>query len=399
MHTHITLPDRRRDLRLDLFRGFANWAIFLDHIPGNTISWITMRNFGFSDAADLFVFISGYTASVVYGRAMFQQGFASGATRLFQRVWQLYTAHIIVFVAYVVAVGYLANKFLIPDLTERFNTAEVMDGPIEALRRGLLLQFKPVNLDVLPLYIVLMGCFAPVLWLMLRLPNTTLAGSLILYALARHFGWNFPNYPSGVWWFNPFAWQFLFVLGAWFALGGSSALHASISNRRLVIFGGAFLVFACFMTLAAKFDTLGNLLPAWLHDTFIPNDKVNLAPYRVLHLAIIFMFATWLISPDWRGLQWKIFDPLIKCGQHSLVVFCCGLFLSFFAWFVLSTTPTIGLTRTEFQEQLLISLSGLAIMTLIAYYFSWSKGLEKESARSEKPAKDKIASTISAASR
>src|SRR5215475_12743494 len=113
MHMQVMLPDRRRDLRLDLFRGIANWAIFLDHIPGNTVSWITMRNFGFSDAADLFVFISGYTASVVYGRAMYQQGFATGATRLFQRVWQLYTAHIIVFVAYVVAVGYLANKFLI----------------------------------------------------------------------------------------------------------------------------------------------------------------------------------------------------------------------------------------------------------------------------------------------
>jgi hypothetical protein len=397
MHTHITLPDRRRDLRLDLFRGIANWAIFLDHIPGNTISWITMRNFGFSDAADLFVFISGYTASVVYGRAMFQQGFAAGATRLFQRVWQLYTAHIIVFVGYVVAVGYLAHGFTISDLTERFNTSEVMHNPIEALRRGLMLEFKPVNLDVLPLYIVLMACFAPVLWLMLRLPNTTLAGSLILYALARHFGWNLPNYPGGVWWFNPFAWQFLFVLGAWFALGGSTALHSAISNRRLVIFGGAFLVFAFIMTFAAKFDTFGSLLPAWLHDAFIPNDKVNLAPYRVLHLAIIFMFATWLISPNWPGLQWKIFDPLIKCGQHSLVVFCCGLFLSFFAWFALSFTPTIGITLKELEEQMAVSVLGIAIMTLVAYYFSWSKGLEKAAAGPAKPAKDEIASTISTA--
>jgi len=393
MHTHVTLPDRRRDLRLDLFRGIANWAIFLDHIPGNAISWITMRNFGFSDAADLFVFISGYTASVVYGRAMFQQGFAAGATRLFQRVWQLYTAHIIVFVAYIVAVGYLAHQFVIPDLPEQFNTSLVMHAPIEALRRGLMLEFKPANLDVLPLYIVLMGCFAPILWLVLRLPNTTLAGSFIVYALARHFGWNLPNYPSGIWWFNPFAWQFLFVLGAWFALGGSTALHTAISNRRLIIFGGAFLVFACFMTLAAKFDTLGSVLPAWLHDAFIPNDKINLAPYRVLHLAIIFMFATWLISPDWPGLKWKIFDPLIKCGQHSLVVFCCGVFLSFFAWFVLSATPTIALTWTEFQEQLAVSLSGIAIMTLVAYYFSWSKGLEKAAAPRAKPAKDEITST------
>jgi hypothetical protein len=58
------LPPKGRDYRLDLLRGFANWAIFLDHIPNNAVNWITQRNYGFSDAADLFVFISGYTASM-----------------------------------------------------------------------------------------------------------------------------------------------------------------------------------------------------------------------------------------------------------------------------------------------------------------------------------------------
>jgi hypothetical protein len=58
----IPLP-RGRDLRLDLFRGLANWAIFLDHIPNNTVAWLTTRNYGFSDAADIFVFISGFPAT------------------------------------------------------------------------------------------------------------------------------------------------------------------------------------------------------------------------------------------------------------------------------------------------------------------------------------------------
>jgi peptidoglycan/LPS O-acetylase OafA/YrhL len=84
-----------RDLRLDLFRGIANWAIFLDHIPNNAVNWITTRNYGFSDAADLFVFISGYTASFVYARMMIERGFIVGATRLFKRVWQLYVAHVL----------------------------------------------------------------------------------------------------------------------------------------------------------------------------------------------------------------------------------------------------------------------------------------------------------------
>ena len=33
-----------RDLRLDLFRGLALWLIFLDHIPTNIVSWLTIRN-------------------------------------------------------------------------------------------------------------------------------------------------------------------------------------------------------------------------------------------------------------------------------------------------------------------------------------------------------------------
>ena len=105
------LPEKGRDLRLDLFRGVANWAIYLDHIPDNVVNWITTRNYGFSDAADLFVFISGYTASFVYARMMLDRGFIVGATRLTKRVWQLYVAHIILFVIYIAAISYLALRF------------------------------------------------------------------------------------------------------------------------------------------------------------------------------------------------------------------------------------------------------------------------------------------------
>ncbi len=47
-----------RDLRLDLFRGVALWLIFLDHIPQNVVNWFTIRNYGFSDATEIFIFIS-----------------------------------------------------------------------------------------------------------------------------------------------------------------------------------------------------------------------------------------------------------------------------------------------------------------------------------------------------
>jgi hypothetical protein len=91
----VDLPPTGRDLRLDFFRGVANWWIFLDHIPNNVVSWITPRNYGFSDAADLFVFISGYTASFVYARIMLDRGFIVGTSRLLRRTWQIYVAHVL----------------------------------------------------------------------------------------------------------------------------------------------------------------------------------------------------------------------------------------------------------------------------------------------------------------
>lgn len=52
MKINATLPVKGRDLRLDLFRGVANWGIFLDHIPNNVVNWVTTRNYGFSDAGN-----------------------------------------------------------------------------------------------------------------------------------------------------------------------------------------------------------------------------------------------------------------------------------------------------------------------------------------------------------
>lgn len=157
MDIQATLPEKGRDLRLDFFRGIANWWIFLDHIPNNVINWATPRNYGFSDAADLFVFISGYTASFVYARLMLDRGFVVGSTRLWKRVWQLYVAHVLLFVIYIAAIGWVALRYNDPDIINEFNVAGLVDNPIQTLTQGLILRFKPVNLDVLPLYIILMG--------------------------------------------------------------------------------------------------------------------------------------------------------------------------------------------------------------------------------------------------
>lgn len=110
-----------RDLRLDMFRGLANWAIFVDHIPNNVVAWLTLRNYGFSDAADLFVFVSGYTAAFVFARVMLKRGFFAGALRLLRRVWQIYVAHILLFLAYAVSIAYVAQNYDHSHLLDEFN--------------------------------------------------------------------------------------------------------------------------------------------------------------------------------------------------------------------------------------------------------------------------------------
>ena len=371
MKVELVLPPSKRDLRLDLFRGLANWAMFLGHISSPVLAWFSFRNYGFSDGADLFVFISGYTSALVFTRKMHERGFVFGATRLLRRAWQIYVAHILLFVFYLASVHFLSRQFNTPDFIDRFNVAPLLAAPVETLTQGLMLRYKPLNLDVLPLYVVLMGMFPPVLWLMQRHGNLVIAGSVTLYLIARQFGWNLPSYPSGVWYFNPFTWQLLFVLGAWLALGGANTLHFLVRSRTVFWLGLIYLAFAAVMTLAGHFPGLQGLFPRVVFETFNPNDKTNLAPYRFLHLAILVILGARLIPIDAPGLQAAIWRPLVKCGQQSLEVFCVGIYLAFVASLILEKSA-----GGAFAE-LLVATGGLAIMTAVAYYRSWSKRVEK----------------------
>src|SRR6201995_4837198 len=380
------LPPKGRDYRLDLLRGFANWAIFLDHIPNNAVNWITQRNYGFSDRALRFFFISGHTASFVYARMMLERGFIVGATRLFKRVWQLYVAHIILFVIYIVSISFLAQRFGDSEIINEFNVAGLVDHATQTLGQGLLLKFKPVNLDVLPLYIVLMGFFPPVLWLMLRQPDLTMLASLILWLLARHMGWNFAAYPAGSWDFDPYCWQGIFIFGSWCALGGAKRAHAIVMSNITLYLCIAYLIFALIMTFAGRFTDFGALLPNWLYSAFNPNDKTFYAPYRLIHFAVLAMMVVRFIPKNTPALEWKGFDPAIVCGQQSLAVFCVGVFLSFVAHF------TLSLSSGSVLAQILVSVAGIAIMTTVAYYISWSKRQAKPASKAPKPASTPIAS-------
>jgi hypothetical protein len=356
-----------RDIRLNLFLGLANWSLFLDHVPHDIVNQITARNYGFSGAADLFIFISGYTAAIAYAGITLERGFIVGATRIVKRLGQLYGGYVVLFVSYIVLITYVAARYSAPDIINEFNIAGLIDQPVNILGHGLFLQAKPLNLDVLQLYVLLTACLVPVSWLLARAPDLTMLGSLVLYLSARWFGLNLSSFPDGYWYFNPFCWQLLFVLGAWLALGGAKRFSPLLQSP--VLLGGAiaYLAFALAMTLTGRFGDVAQFFPAWLVDAFNPIDKVNLAPYRVLHFIALAFVVTHFVRKDSAALKSPIFDPLVKCGEQSLAVFCFGVFLSFIGHVALT------LSTGAVTDQILVSIAGIAIMTFVAYYLSWSR--------------------------
>jgi hypothetical protein len=364
-----------RDLRPALFLGIANWFLFLDHIPDNAVNGVTIRNFWFSGATELFIFISGYTAAALYGRLMLERGVIVGATRLLSRAWNLYAAYIVLFVIYLASIGYVAAQYAAPDIIGEFNVAGVIDHLIRTLARGLMLESKARNLDVLQLYIFLMASFPPVLWMMLRRPNITLIGSLALYCAARWFEWNLPSFPDGNWYFNPFCWQLVFVFGAWAALDGTRRYDQILERPILLHLGIAFLVFALVVTVAGHFSEIAEAFPGWLYDPSNSDDKTNLAPYRIVHFVVLVFVVTRLLPKDWPPLRGRILEPAIQCGQRSVAVFCVGVFLAFVGHFVLITSSE------SLLMQVFVSAAGIAMLTLVAYYISWSKQQDAQLSR------------------
>jgi len=362
-----------RDLRLDLFRGIALWLIFLDHIPENVVNWFTIRNYGFSDATEIFIFISGYTAAFVYGKAMRERGFVVSSARILRRAWQIYVAHIFLFTIFLAEIAYVAATFENPLYAEEMNVLNFLKEPDVTIFQALLLKFKPANMDVLPLYIVLLLLFPPTLRLLLWQPGVALLLSALVYILAWSFHLNLPAYPNGVWFFNPFAWQLLFVFGAWCALGGAQALSGLLRSRVVLAIAIAYLVFAFLITLTWYHEPLARYVPLWLSDRLYPIDKTNLDVLRFAHFLALAAVTVRFVPRDWPALKWPILQPAIQCGQHSLEIFCLGVFLAFAGQFIISEWSGGPFIQT------VISLLGIAIMIATASLLTWYKRMEGRS--------------------
>src|ERR1700732_1572546 len=158
----------QRDLRLDFFRGLALFFIFIDHIPENFLGYFTLPSVGFSDAAEVFLFISGYTAALVYGTSMQRNGIVFASAQIYRRVWQLYVAHVFLFMIFTAEVSYTVLTFNNPMYNEELRVGDFLAEPHIAIVKALVLQFQPTFLDILPLYIVLLATFPLVLMLLER---------------------------------------------------------------------------------------------------------------------------------------------------------------------------------------------------------------------------------------
>src|SRR5258708_26344950 len=362
-----SLAAGERELRIDLFRGLALWLIFIDHLPPNLLTWLTIRNYGFSDATEIFIFISGYTAAFVYGRAMRESGFVIATARILRRVWQIYVAHVFLFTIFLAEISYVATSFENPLYSEEMGIMDLLKQSGGTIVQAVVLRFRRGKMDVLPLYIVLMLALPLILWLMKLKADLALTLSVVLYALTWHYDWYLSAYPNGYWAFNPLAWQLLFVFGAWCALGGAKRMTRILSSPVTLWISLAYLFAAFLVTLTWYIPQLGHVIPRRLEQWMYPIDKTDLDVLRFAHFLALAAITVRFLPKDWPGLKSPWLKPLILCGQHSLEIFCLGVFLAFAGHFVLAEIS--GGAGLHF----IIRISGIVIMSGMAWVISWYK--------------------------
>ncbi len=354
----------QRDLRLDFFRGLALLFIFVDHIPFNRMSWFTIHNYGFSDAAEIFVFLSGYAAALAYGRTLRGAGFRAAAARILRRCGELYIAHLVLLVLFTAQIAVIGRRFDTDFFAQEMQVMRLLQHLPEALPQALLLKFRPAFFDVLPLYIVFLLGFPVGLWGLQRRPVATLTAAALLYLTVQWTHINFPAYPPGLTWnFNPLAWQFLFLVGAF--AGGQQARPGPLVPRRSVLLGLAsgVLAVAGVASLTAYLPALAQAVPNWL--TTLPVAKPHLPPLRLLHFFALTYVTVSVLGERPRFLSGWPARLVIGCGQRSLPVFCVSILLSLAAHmvFVLGA-DTLGMHA-------LVSLAGIAMLLALGVGLRW----------------------------
>ena len=371
----MKLVKDNRDLRIDFFRGVALWWIFTDHIPADWLGNFSIRNYALCDATEIFVLLAGYAGGIAYGGTMRRQGWVYAGADVVRRAWTLYIAHIFLFVIFAAQVGISASALDRADYLDEIHLDVLGDAPYRALFEALTLHFQPAYLNILPLYVVVLLMFAAALPL-LRWPPILGGLSLALYGAARLFGINLPSWTGGGWFFNPLTWQLLFMMGAILSFAPpkpASRPRLLDAVSVLIVLFGLVMQWVVWVYPGAT---------AWLPDPIIRAlmsvDKAGLHPFRLISILALTWLTARFISKDARWLRSRIAGAFIVAGQHSLPVFCAGIFLSF-----------LGRLATERDNgvisQILVNAGGAVSLWAVGAIAAWYaiKGRAKPAAAAE----------------
>jgi len=346
-----------RDARVDVLRGLALLTIFVDHIPRNAPALFTLHNFGFSDAAEIFVLLAGYSSMIAYGGLFRRAGTRTALARIAQRCLRIYLFQAGLLLATLIIVRIWMD---LTGLVPRFGVAPLIQmGLVPGLMRGLALNALPNYLDILPLYILLLAVFPLVHFGMRRgvWGVLALSGTLWLAANVDH-QLNLPNAAAvdDGWYFNPFAWQFLFVIGAALALAVRAGDGLLPWRNWAAAAAGAYLGFA--LLQGGSWDAWG--LPDLRPLAIGTPDKSHVGPLRLLDiLALIYLL---LSAPVMIRLsRWRRLQLIDACGRHSLEIFAAGCLAALIGRILYRTFDA------TWPLQVAVNVGGIAVMLGFAH--------------------------------
>lgn len=356
---------KQRNLTLDFFRGLALLIIFINHIPGNEFLFFTPSRYGLSDAAEIFVFLSGYAAAIAYGRSFRTSGLWLGSVRVFHRCAQIYGAHLVLFMLLAV-ICVLGNAiFGEPDYIHRLNIRYFFDDTQEALLGLISLRYVPNYFDILPMYLVVM-LWIPVVWTLSRIHLAlALAFPVGVYTAMWQYGLELPAdlHSDRPWFFNPFGWQLMFFTGFAFGAGW-------IKPPR----HGPWLAALCvsFVILVLPLGPEPALRPTefliQLHATLQPwLDKTHFGPLRLAHFLALAYLVTMLLRNREHWLHSRTAKAIIEMGQQSLPIFIVTMALSYVGGMMLDQFGHAAATLAA------VNLGGCAFLLLTARGMAWLK--------------------------
>jgi hypothetical protein len=358
-------PKSERDFRLDFCRGLALIVIFIDHVPKNPFADWTLHKFAFCDAAEIFVLISGMASYLAYGSKLDRFGFSVCAKAIGRRWTKVYVAHLLLFAAVSAAMLLAAAHLSGADYVEHLKLNWLLDRPREAVLAAVTLRYLPMYLDILPLYLVLLGIAPLLIYLVKRDYRVALLISLLLYVVVWMTGLNLQagNNAKG-WYFDPFAWQLLYTVGMVICHLNKTAPQLLPWRRRWLGLAVAFIVFG--VLCAAPWTSNGLALP-YPSFRLWPADKTFLAPLRILNvLALLYVFA-FFVPAQASWFRTRLAAPLLSCGRHSLSVYGVGVVLSCLGFVAISEASYAVVVPPA------INFAGIAILFALAAFLDWRK--------------------------